>query len=107
MNHAILFDRSRQHAMGDCRQHNNENGSQMSILPRLRHALPGLALCLAVALVALAVERLEFWLFGGQWIEALILAIGFGIAVRTALPNMPSMRSGIDFSAKTLLEVAI
>ncbi|WFR99888.1 YeiH family protein [Rhizobium tumorigenes] len=79
----------------------------MSIASRSRHILPGLALCLAVALAAVAVEKLEVVLLGGRWIEGLILAIGFGIAVRTALPHMPSMRVGIDFSAKILLEVAI
>lgn len=79
----------------------------MSIVSRLRLILPGLALCLAVALAASAVERLEVWLLGGRWIESLILAIGFGILVRTAAPSLARIRTGIEFSAKILLEIAI
>jgi uncharacterized integral membrane protein (TIGR00698 family) len=93
--------------MGNYRRYNNQNGPDMSILTHPRQILPGFALCLAVALAAMAAERLELSLLGGKWIEGLIMAIAFGIAVRTALPGMPSMRSGIDFSARTLLDIAI
>ena len=81
--------------------------SQMITPSHIRHILPGLALCLTVALGAMATERLEIILLGGRWIEGLILAIGFGIAVRTLLPEVQTLRQGIDFSARTLLEIAI
>lgn len=88
-------------------QCNPSVGVSMSIVSKPSQILPGLALCLAVAIIAMAAEKLELFLFGGKWIEGLILAIAFGIAVRTALPRVASMRAGIDFSARTLLEVAI
>lgn len=69
--------------------------------------LPGLALCIAVGLLACAGERLEVGLFGGRWIESLVLAIGIGMAVCTIRPLAPLFRPGIDFSARTLLEIAI
>jgi uncharacterized membrane protein YadS len=44
---------------------------------------PGLLVCGAVALGALALERLEVRLAGHAWVEALVLAILAGTAVRT------------------------
>lgn len=68
---------------------------------------PGLLLCSFVALAAYGGERLEILAFGRSWIESLVLAIALGIAVCTLRPPSKSMRSGIDFSAKILLEIAI
>ncbi len=50
----------------------------------LGSVLPGLILCLAVTGVALALEGIEAHLFGRAWLEALVLAIVLGTAVRTA-----------------------
>jgi len=69
--------------------------------------LPGVALCVAVTLAALALEHAEAALFGRAWLEALVLAILIGTAVRTAWPPGAHWRPGIEFSAKTLLEVAV
>lgn len=69
--------------------------------------LPGVALCVAVTLAALALEHAEAALFGRAWLEALVLAILIGTAVRTAWPPGARWRPGIEFSAKTLLEVAV
>ncbi|MBN8889244.1 MAG: hypothetical protein BGP12_08630 [Rhodospirillales bacterium 70-18] len=69
--------------------------------------LPGVALCGAVTLAALALERLEARVLGGTWIEALVLAILVGTAVRTAWTPGRRWFPGIAFSAKTLLEVAV
>ena len=69
--------------------------------------LPGLLLCLAVTAVAIGLERLEAALFGATWLEALVLAILVGTAVRTAWTPGPTWRVGIGFSAKTLLEIAV
>jgi uncharacterized integral membrane protein (TIGR00698 family) len=80
---------------------------KMSILQRSSVVLPGLALCTAVAFIAYLGERAEIGLFGGRWVESLVLAIALGIAVSTIRPLKPSMRPGIDFSAKMLLEIAI
>ena len=65
--------------------------------------LPGVALCGAVTLAALALERLEARVLGGTWIEALVLAILVGTAVRTAWTPGRRWFPGIAFSAKTLL----
>ena len=74
---------------------------------RLLAILPGLGLCVAATAVAVALQGVEMRLFGRPWLEALVLAILIGAAIRTAWS--PSMRwtAGIDFSAKTLLEVAV
>lgn len=79
----------------------------MSIAQQAHKILPGLALTCAVAIVAYAGEHVEVGLFGGRWIESLVLAIALGIAVCTFQPLKPSMKPGIDFSAKILLEIAI
>ncbi|WP_368518509.1 YeiH family protein [Rhizobium sp.] len=79
----------------------------MSIAQRANEILPGLALTSAVALVAYAADHVEVGLLGGRWIESLVLAIAFGIAVCTIKPLKPAMKPGVDFSAKFLLEIAI
>ena len=72
--------------------------------PRL---LPGLLLCLAVTGAAMVLERVEAAAFGATWLEALVLAILVGTAVRTAWAPGQRWLPGITFSAKTLLEVAV
>jgi len=79
----------------------------MSLFQRTAIILPGLALTSAVALLAYAGEHAEIGLFGGRWIESLVLAIALGIVVCTVRPLSPTLLPGIDFSAKTLLEIAI
>jgi len=69
--------------------------------------LPGLGLSVGVALIAAGAERLEIGLFGGRWIEGLVLAIAIGIALSTALRLGADTRAGIDFAAKRPLEIAI
>ena len=69
--------------------------------------LPGLLLCLAVTAIAIGLERLEAAAFGASWLEALVLAILVGTAIRTAWTPGPLWRPGIGFSAKTLLEIAV
>src|SRR5690606_32194728 len=45
--------------------------------------IPGLALCAAVSLAAFALQSLELRLFGRGWIDAIVLAILIGAAVRS------------------------
>jgi uncharacterized integral membrane protein (TIGR00698 family) len=73
----------------------------------MRRLLPGVALCIAVAAAAQGLEAIETRLFGRAWLEALVLAILLGTAVRTLWTPGAIWRSGIGFSAKTLLEVAV
>ncbi len=68
---------------------------------------PGLLLCLAVTGAASGLERVEAAALGKTWLEALVLAILVGTAVRTAWTPGARWLSGINFSAKTLLEIAV
>ncbi|MGY2053248.1 YeiH family protein [Methylobacterium sp. JK268] len=69
--------------------------------------LPGLALCLAVTLAAVALQLAEETGLGHPYVEALVLAILIGTAIRTAWTPGPRFRAGIAFGAKQLLEVAV
>lgn len=69
--------------------------------------LPGLALCLSVTGLAVGLEALEEHLFGRAWLEALVLAIVLGTAIRTAWNPGPRFFPGIAFGAKTVLEIAV
>jgi uncharacterized membrane protein YadS len=69
--------------------------------------LPGLLLCVAVALAAMALQAAEEAVFGRAWLEALVLAILIGTAVRTAWTPGARWHAGVAFGAKTLLEVAV
>jgi len=69
--------------------------------------LPGLLLCAGVTGVALALQRVEAAVFGAAGLEALVLAILVGSAVRTAWSPGLRWLPGIHFSAKTLLELAV
>jgi uncharacterized integral membrane protein (TIGR00698 family) len=68
---------------------------------------PGVLLCLAVTAAAFGLQAAESRLFGRAWLEALVLAILLGTAIRTVwTPGVP-WKAGVDFSAKILLEVAV
>ncbi|MDF0491355.1 putative sulfate exporter family transporter [Sphingomonas sp. H39-1-10] len=69
--------------------------------------LPGLLLCVGVTLTAYALQSAEQALFGRAWLEALVLAILIGTAIRTAWTPAARWFPGIDFSAKLLLEIAV
>jgi uncharacterized integral membrane protein (TIGR00698 family) len=74
---------------------------------KLARLAPGILLCAAVSGVAIGLQTVETTLFGRAWLEALVLAILVGTAVRTAWKPHPRWKAGIDFSAKILLEVAV
>jgi uncharacterized integral membrane protein (TIGR00698 family) len=68
---------------------------------------PGIALCAGLTALALAVQALELRGLGHPYVEALVLAIFFGMAIRTAWKPSPTWQAGIAFSAKQLLEFAV
>jgi len=78
-------------------------------IPNLSGArlLPGVALCLIVTGAAFALQQVEEAVFGRAWLEALVLAILIGTAVRSAWTPDARWFPGISFSAKLLLELAI
>ena len=69
--------------------------------------LPGVLLCLTIAVIAAGIQTLEERSFGHPYIEALVLAILFGLGLRTVWQPSPRFQAGIAFSAKQLLEVAV
>jgi uncharacterized integral membrane protein (TIGR00698 family) len=73
----------------------------------LKRIAPGVMLCVAVSLVALGLQGLEVRALGRPWLEALVMAILLGVAVRTAWAPGARWTPGIGFSAKIVLEVAV
>ena len=76
-------------------------------LPRVAAILPGLILCAVVALAAMGLAAGEAWLFGHAWLEGLVLAILLGVGIRTFWTVPDACVAGIEFSARTLLELAV
>ena len=67
---------------------------------------PGIFLCTLVTATAYLLQAIEIEA-GRPWLEALVFAILLGVAIRSVW-NPPSVwRPGIEFSAKTLLEIAV
>ncbi|WP_428977779.1 YeiH family protein [Lichenibacterium minor] len=82
--------------------------NEVKILSRIRPSLlPGLVLCVAVTLVAVALQAIETRIVGEPYLEALVLAILLGVAIRSLWTPGPRWAPGIAFSAKVLLEVAV
>jgi len=69
--------------------------------------VPGVGLCLAITVAAAGLQGLETRLFGRAWLEALVIAILLGTALRTAWAPGPRWTPGIAFAARPLLEVAV
>ena len=61
-----------------------EGHAARPLAPRLAGLAPGVGLCVLVTLAALGLQSLEAAVFGRAWLEALVLAILVGTAVRTA-----------------------
>lgn len=72
-----------------------------------RKILPGLLLCVAIALAAIALEWVELLLAGRAWIDVLVIAILIGTGVRSLWAPAQRWQPGIEFSGKVLLEVAV
>ena len=73
----------------------------------LKRLAPGVLLCIAITFAAYGLERVETAATGEPYLEALVLAILIGVAVRTAWKPGPRWNPGIDVSAKFVLECAI
>ena len=74
---------------------------------RLAAFVPGVLLCIVVAVISAALEAAERHLFAHPYVEALVLAILLGMAVRSFWNPSERWQAGIAFSAKQLLEVAV
>jgi uncharacterized integral membrane protein (TIGR00698 family) len=83
------------------------NPVKSGVLAWVRGRVPGVALCIAVTLAAFGLQLAEEHVFGRAWLEALVLAILVGTAVRSVWQPRQHCDAGINFSSKTLLEIAV
>ncbi|MGO9948145.1 MAG: YeiH family protein, partial [Steroidobacteraceae bacterium] len=79
----------------------------MHLIDQLRELLPGVVLCIAITIAALLLQGVEVRFAGQAYLEALVLALLIGVALRTVWKPGPRWDPGIRFSAKSLLELAI
>jgi uncharacterized integral membrane protein (TIGR00698 family) len=75
--------------------------------PPLGRLLPGVGLCILVTVLAYSAQAIEIDYVGRPWLEALVFAILFGVAIRSVWTPPSIWHAGIEFSAKRLLEIAV
>jgi uncharacterized integral membrane protein (TIGR00698 family) len=84
-----------------------EGRRPMAIVDRLVAPVPGLLLCILVAMMSFGLERLERSVFAHPYVDAVVVAILLGMAIRSVWRPPERWLKGIAFSAKQLLEVAV
>jgi uncharacterized integral membrane protein (TIGR00698 family) len=77
------------------------------LIEHLHRLSPGILLCIAITVVAILLQVVEVHFAGQAYLEALVLSILLGVAIRTAWTPAKPFVPGIAFSAKFLLEVAV
>src|SRR5262245_5814034 len=77
------------------------------IVGRLQRYVPGIVLCVTITLAATLLQAIEVELAGQPYLEALVLAILIGVAIRATRTLDPGWIPGIVFCAKFILEFAI
>ena len=75
-------------------------GKSVTPLGRLAALLPGILLCILVTLVSMGIQSGEERIFAHPYIEALVIAILLGMAVRSFWNPSERWKAGIAFSAK-------
>ena len=85
----------------------NPPGVDVQASGRVARLIPGVALCAAVTLVAVGLQAIEQRALGHPYIEAIVIAILLGTAIRTIWEPDRRFSVGIAFSAKQMLELAI
>jgi uncharacterized integral membrane protein (TIGR00698 family) len=85
----------------------NRRDHSVSLPAGLAAVVPGLILCIGITAIAMVLQNWEDAAFGHPYIEALVIAILLGIAVRSVWQPGEIWHAGISFSAKTLLEIAV
>ena len=76
-------------------------------LDRWRDRIPGIALCLLITALSLAVQAIETSIFVHPYVDAIVLAILLGMLLRAVWQPGERWQAGIAFGAKQLLEVAV
>ena len=91
-------------------QHSNgpdRTGQGLRVFSRFVSLIPGIILCGLITIISIGIQHVEERYFDHPYVEALVIAILLGMAVRTAWQPSARWLSGIAFSAKQLLEVAV
>ena len=83
------------------------HSQRAKFVDHLQRYLPGILLCVAITLAATLLQAIEVKLAGQPYLEALVLAILIGVAIRATWTLDPRWIPGIVFSAKFILEFAI
>jgi uncharacterized integral membrane protein (TIGR00698 family) len=74
---------------------------------QVRTLLPGILLCVAVTLAAVALAWAEVQLFGRAWIDAIVIAILLGTFIRSVWTPPKPLQPGIGYAGKQMLEFAV
>ncbi|MXP25529.1 putative sulfate exporter family transporter [Altererythrobacter indicus] len=69
--------------------------------------VPGVGVCFGITALAYLLQAAEEMIFGKAWLEALVLAILIGTAIRSIGVPVRRWHSGIAFSARYFLEIAV
>jgi uncharacterized integral membrane protein (TIGR00698 family) len=77
------------------------------LIDHLQRLAPGVVLCIALTIASYALQAVEVHFTQQPYLEALVLAILVGVAIRAAWTPGPRFNPGIALSAKFVLEVAI
>ena len=77
------------------------------MIDQARRLLPGILVCIAITIAATLLQGVEVAFVGQPYLEALVLAILLGVALRTVWTPTPRWQPGINFSGKFVLECAI
>jgi uncharacterized integral membrane protein (TIGR00698 family) len=77
------------------------------LIGHAKRLLPGILVCVLITVAAMLMQGVEVCFVGHPYLEALVLAILIGVAVRTLWTPGPRWQPGIQFSGKFVLEFAI
>jgi uncharacterized integral membrane protein (TIGR00698 family) len=85
----------------------NPSNTSRKLIDRAARLLPGIALCAAITIAAILLQVVEIHFAGQPYLEALVIAILLGVAIRAMWTPGLRWQPGIHFSAKFILEIAI
>ena len=85
----------------------DDAGRSAGMIAKAVPLLWGVLLCALVTLIAVTIQAVEETLVGHPYVEAIVIAILLGTAIRTIWEPGRRWTAGIAFTAKQLLEVAV